>query len=78
MLCADQIAQTGNSFVRQEEITEFVLAIKGGRIPDDVIVDVVLVDVRGDNEGVVSFQKAGSKFVANAIRFFRRYFSREE
>ena len=38
-------------------------------MPNDVIVDMRFINMRGDDKGMILFQKAGSKFVAHAVGF---------
>lgn len=45
--------------------------VQADRIPDDVVMDVRLVDVCTDNESVISFGKALRQLIAQPVGFFR-------
>ena len=71
MLNTDQIAQPANGEGASPEIAEFAGTIKAGGVPVNVIVNVVLIDVRTDDERVIALQKAFGKFIADPIGLFR-------
>ena len=72
MLGADGVAEPCDRPAGAEKIAELVLAVQRGGVPDDVIMDVLFVGVRGDEKGVSAFQKPLGKFIAYAVCFLRR------
>lgn len=71
MLGADGVAEPCDRPARAEKIAELVLAVQRGGVPDDVIVNVLFVGVRGNEKGVSSFQKPLGKLIAHAVRLLR-------
>ena len=65
------IAQPLNRFGAAPKVAEFAGAVEVGGVPNDVIVDMRFINMRGDDKGMILFQKAGSKFVAHAVGFLR-------
>ena len=55
MLNADQVAQLPDCHGAAPEVPEFPGAVKTGGVPVNVIVDVLLIRMGTDNEGVISF-----------------------
>ena len=72
MLGADGVAEPCDGPAGAEKIAELVLAVQRGGVPDDVIMNVLFVGVRGDEKGVSSFQKPLGKLIAYAVRVLRR------
>ena len=72
MLGADGVAEPCHRPAGAEKIAKLVLAVQRGGVPDDVIMDVLFVGVRGDEKGVSSFEKSLGKFVAHTVCFLRR------
>ena len=72
MLGADGVAEPCHRPAGAEKIAELVLAVQRCGVPDDVIMDVLFVGVRGDEKGVSSFQKPLGKLIAYAVRILRR------
>ena len=54
VLRTDGIAETGNGSAGTEEVAEFMGAVQRGGVPDDVIMDMLFVDMRGHDEGVLA------------------------
>ena len=71
MLGADQIAEPRYSFTGVSEIAKLPFAVKRGRVPNDVIVDVSFISMGTNNKSVFTFEKARCKIIADLICFFR-------
>ena len=76
MLGADGVAEPCDRPAGAEKIAELVLAVQRGGVPDDVIVNVLFIGVRGNEKGVSSFQKPLGKLIAHAVCVLRRDLSR--
>ncbi len=72
VLGADGVAEPCHRPAGAEKIAKLVLAVQRGGVPDDVIMDVLFVGVRGDEKGVSAFQKPLGKLIAYAVRVLRR------
>lgn len=72
MLGADGIAEPCDGPAGAEKIAELMLAVQRGGVPDDVIMNVLFVSVRGNEKGVSSFQKPLGKIIAYAVCVLRR------
>ena len=72
VLQADQITQPPHCHSRAQEVPELALAVQGGGVPDDVIVDVEAVGVGGDKESVFAFQEPLRKLIADAVGLLGR------
>ena len=72
MLGADGVAEPCDRPAGAEKIAELVLAVQRGGVPDDVIMNVLFVGVRGNEKGVSAFQKPLGKFIAHTVCFLRR------
>ena len=72
VLQADQITQPPHRHGRAAEVPELALAVQGGGVPDDVIVDVAAVGVGGDDESVPAFQEPLRELIADAVGLLRR------
>ena len=72
MLGADGVAEPCDRPAGAEKIAELVLAVQRGGVPDDVIVNVLFVGVRGNEKGMSAFQKPLGKLIAYAVRVLRR------
>ena len=57
---------------RADEVPEFPGAVQRGRIVINVIVDVCLVCVGGNEKGVFALCPAHCRFIADAVRLLRR------
>ena len=68
---ADCIAEPPHRPARAEEITEFLCAVQRGRVPDDVIMDMLFVDMGADDKGMVPFGEAPRQLTAQAVGIFR-------
>ena len=51
------------------EIAELPLTVQGGGVPDNVIMDMRLVDVSADNEGMIALGEPLCKLHADAVGF---------
>ena len=71
VLGADGVAEPCHRPARAEEIAELMLAVQRGGVPDDVIVNVLFVGVRGNEKGVSAFKKPLGKLIAHAVRLLR-------
>lgn len=75
MLNADSIRKQSDRLAASFEIPEFSGAIKIGRIPYDVIMYMMPVNVSTDNKSIVALQKPLGKLIAYFVCFFRSDFS---
>ena len=71
VLNADGIVQAAHSSGAAPEIPKFALLIQSGGVPNDVIMDVGLVDVRTDDVSMIAFCEALRQLAAQAIGFLR-------
>lgn len=76
MLNADSIRKQPDCLAASFEVPELSCAVKIGRVPDYVVVDMPSVSVGADYKSVVSFQKALGKLIAYFICLFGRNLSR--
>ena len=58
VLNADGIVQAAHGFGAAPEIPKFALFIQSGSVPNDVIMDVGLINVRTDDVGMVVFRES--------------------
>ena len=72
MLGADGVAEPCDRPAGAEKIAELVLAVQRGGVPDDVIVNVLFVGVRGNEKGMSAFQKPLGKLIAHTVCVLRR------
>ena len=72
VLNADGIVQAAYRSGAAPEIAEFALFIQRGGVPDNVIMDVSLINVRTDDVGMVAFCESPCQLAAQAIGFPRR------
>ena len=75
MLQTEAVTDPAQSEAAAEKVTEFPRAVHGGRVEEDVRVNVLLIDMCGDDELVLSLREAHGEFVANLLRFLRRDFA---
>ena len=75
MLGTYKVAQPCNRFAGPAKVSEFPCAVKRGRVPYNVIVNMGFVYVRANDKSVFSFEKAGGEIIADLICFFRRNFT---
>lgn len=78
MLRADQIAELADGFGAVPEVAEFSPAVKCGRVPDDVIMNVMPIDVCANNESMLAFEKSLGEFISDAVGFLGGHFARLE
>ena len=78
MLQTNQVAQPLHRKGGKPEIFEFPSSIQGGRIINNVVVDVRPVSVGSNDKSVLALQKTLGKLVADAVGFLRRNFPRLE
>ena len=78
VLDAERIAELPDRFRASPEVAELAVAVQIHRRPDDVIVDVGLVDVRADDERMTAAGKPFGKFFTDPVGLFRCDFSREK
>ena len=76
MFNANEITKSSNGSCGIPEVSELLSAIKCGRVPVNVVVDVMLVCVSTDNKGMASFQKSFGELIANLICFLSCHLSR--
>lgn len=72
VLHTDQVAELSHRLAAPVKIAEFALAVKGGGVPNDMIMDVCFIRVRGDNEGVLSLRKPHGKLISDFVGQLRR------
>ncbi len=72
VLNADGIAQATDGSGAAPKVAEFSVTIRVDRRPDDVIMNVRLVDVGADHKGVIALGEPLGKFYAQAVGFLRR------
>ena len=72
MLGAVGVAEPCDGPAGAEKIPELSLAVQRGGVPDDVIMNVLFIGVRGNEKGVSSFQKPLGKLIAYAVCILRR------
>ena len=75
VLRADQIAKMTDRLGAAPKVAEFPVAGERGGVPDDVIVNVLFVDVRADDIGMIVLEKTLCKFAAKSTGFLRRSFA---
>ena len=78
VLGADDVAEPCDGPAGAEKIAELMLAVQRGGVPDDVIMNVLFIGVRGNEKGVSPFQKPLGKLIAYAVRVLRRDLTRLE
>ena len=78
MLRADQVAELTDGFGAVPKVAEFLLTVKCGRVPYDVIMNVATVDMCTDDESMLAFEKSLGEFVADAVGFLSGHFARLE
>lgn len=57
---------------RTAEVPEFPSAVQGGGIPDDMVMNVDLVNAGTDDKGVIAFCKAASRIADAELLFSKR------
>ena len=72
MLQADHIAQSLNGQTGEEEVVELPGSIQGGRVINDVVMNVSLINVGRHNESVFALRPTHGSFIAHLVGFFRR------
>ena len=78
MFQANQVAQPLHRKGGKPEIFEFPGTIQGGRIINNVVVDVRPVGVGSNDKSVLALQKTLGKLIADAVGFLRRDLPRLE
>ena len=69
---ANAVREPPQRTARSDEIPEFPGAVQRGRVVINVVVDVCLVCVGGNEKGVPALCPAHRRFIADAVRLFRR------
>ena len=72
------IAESSDRSAGAEEVAEFALMVQRDGIPNDVIMNVRLVGMGADDEGIPALQKAAGQLVADPVSLLRRDLSRLE
>src|SRR5699024_5872997 len=75
---ADGIAQTVDSAGAAPKVAELAVTLQRGGVPDNVVVDVSLVDVGADDESVFALGEAPGQLHAQAVCFLRRDLARHK
>ena len=78
MLQAQSVAYPLERQPGQKEIPELPGTIQGGRIEDDVIVDMRPVGVGGNDKGVSAFCETHPQLIADTVGLLRRDLARFE
>ena len=71
VLNADGIIQPPDCAGAAPEVSEFPVTVQIDRVPDDVIMDMGLVDMGADHKGVISLGEPLCKLHAQPVGFFR-------
>ena len=69
---ADGIVQPPHSFGAAPEIAELSGAIQRGGVPNDVVMDMGLVDVGADDKGVFPFGEPHRQLIAQAVMWYKK------
>ena len=69
---ANAVREPPHRTARADEVPEFPGAVQRGRIVINVIVDVRLVCVGGNEKGVLALCPAHRRFIADAVGLLRR------
>ena len=69
---ANAVREPPHRTARADEVPEFPGAVQRGRIVINVIVDVHLVCVGGNEKGVLALCPAHRRFIADAVGLLRR------
>jgi hypothetical protein len=72
---ANPVRKPPNGPRRTDKIPKLPCAIKGRGVVINMIVDVMPVNVRGNEKGVFAFRPAHCRFIAYPIGFLRRDFA---
>ena len=71
MLHTDKIAELPDSFGAAPEVAKFPRAVQRSGVPNDMVVDVLLVGVGTDDKGMVALREAPGKFITELVGFIR-------
>ena len=72
ILYANDVTQSPHGKRAVIEISELSLTFQRSRVPDNVVVNVFSINVSCHNKGMISLEKAHSKFIADAVGLLRR------
>ena len=78
VLDADGIAQAMDGAGASPKVAELAVTLQRGGVPDNMVVDVSLVDVGADDESVFAFGKAPGQLYAQPVGFLRRDLARHK
>lgn len=71
VLNADGVAQSTDSFRATPKVTELSVTIQVDRTPNNMIMDMGLVDMSADDKGVFALGKPFGKFYAQLVGLLR-------
>ena len=75
---ADGIAQAVDSAGAAPKVAELAVTFQRGGVPDNVVVDVSLVDVGADDESVLALGESPGQLHAKPVGFLRRDLARHK
>ena len=75
---ADGVAQTPDSFGAAPKVAELPVTVQIDSTPNNVIMDMGLINVGTDNKGVFALGEPLGKFYAQPVGFLRGDFPRAE
>jgi len=78
VLEADGVAEPAHRLAAAPEVSELARAAERGRVPDDVVVNVVPVCVRADKKGVTALRETERELIADLICLLRRDLAGQE
>ena len=71
VLNADSVTEPPHRSSRTKKVPEFPGVVQAGRVPDDVIMDVVAINVGTDNKSMIALGESAGQLTAQAVGFFR-------
>ena len=71
MLHANRVTELSHRFGTAPKVAKLPSAVQGGGVPNDVIVVVSFVLMCADDKGVIAFEKACGKLIAQLVCFLR-------
>lgn len=78
MFGTNQVGKLADNPAASNEVAELSCAVKGRRIPVNMIVNVRFVNVGTNNKCVIPLSEAFSEFITNTVRLLGRNLSRLE
>ena len=75
---ADGIIEPPHSLGTAPKVSELSGVVQGGRVPNDVIMDVGFVNMGTDNKSVIALGETAGQLIAQAVGFFRRDLAGDE